>query len=82
MDSVVVRDAAEASTFCAGNVVGVQRDAMSLLPWKQVPTPPFGQMVRTLSQRLDDLLRATGALDDSSAGIRWRKAFPTLASSS
>ena len=37
---------------------------MSLLLWKQVPTPPFGQMVRALSQRLEDLVRATGALDD------------------
>lgn len=64
MDSVTVRDATVASTFCAGNVVGVQREAMSLLLWKQVSTPPLGQTVRALSQRLEDLVRATDALDD------------------
>ena len=62
MDVPAARSAAEASTFCAGEVIGVQREALPLLLWKKVSTPPVGQMIGALSNRLEAVAAAATAL--------------------
>ena len=72
MNVPAARSAAEASTFCAGEVIGVQREALPLLLWKKVSTPPVGQMIGALSDRLEAVGAAAMALPAmKTAGFWW-----------